>query len=188
MDWVAVSNNNFKATQYKRMRLARALAPLLTPRYNRPATITSIHFRVMSTAPSPTGSPAPKKVRAEEPNGASTAPAVPIAVAATGAQPKPMQKPQQGKAKRKRNRRYLPDPYSHGDILFRDITDFLGQEYVDVVLAKGDEGEWAAPEDLELQQVVELRAGTLGVNGESQGRRALWSTRTAWTWGIAALT
>ncbi|GMK56930.1 hypothetical protein CspeluHIS016_0307700 [Cutaneotrichosporon spelunceum] len=119
----------------------------------------------MSSSPTPTGSPAPKKVRSEElpVNGSSDAPAA----APVKAQPKPQQKPQQGKAKRKRNKRYLPDPYSHGDILHRDIADFLGKEYVDTVVARGDESEWAAPEGLELQTVYELRVGALGRNGDS---------------------
>ncbi|KLT42869.1 S-adenosyl-L-methionine-dependent methyltransferase [Cutaneotrichosporon oleaginosum] len=128
----------------------------------------------MSTIPSPTGSPAPKKVRADgEPslNGSSaadgTAPGVPQAGAALVKPLKPQHKPQQGKAKRKRNKRFLPDPYSHGDILAHDIADFLGKEYVEGVLKRGDESEWAAPEGLELQTVYELRVGALGRNGDS---------------------
>jgi tRNA (uracil-5-)-methyltransferase len=117
----------------------------------------------MSSLPTPTGSPVPKKVRGDEPapNGTAAVPVVPAASA-----PKPAPKPQQGKAKRKRNKRYLPDPYSHGDILHRDIADFLGQEYVAEVVARGDEGEWTAPEGLELQTEYELRVGVLGRNGE----------------------
>ncbi len=121
----------------------------------------------MSSLPTPTGSPVPKKVRGDEPapNGTAAVPVAPV----TASAPKPAPKPQQGKAKRKRNKRYLPDPYSHGDILHRDIADFLGQEYVAEVVARGDEGEWTAPEGLELQTEYELRVGALGRNGEFGG-------------------
>ncbi|MDN8753930.1 hypothetical protein Q0M25_13570, partial [Staphylococcus aureus] len=65
----------------------------------------------------------------------------------------------QGKGKRKRNRRVLPDPYSPGDILYHDVVDFLGKEYTDAVLAKGDDSEWDAPVELERFAEIELTVG-----------------------------
>lgn len=72
-----------------------------------------------------------------------------------------------GKGKRKRNRRPLPDPYSPADVLFHDVVDFLGPEYVKSVLERGDESEWSAPEGLERFSEVELRVGAMTVSGES---------------------
>lgn len=152
---------------------ARPLFYSYTPRAAAiPAAITAV--RTMSVSPS--GSPAPKKAREDAPAATSANGTSGIEIPApTSATPvkanKPKQGPKfQGKAKRKRNRRTLPDPYSHGDVLLRDIDDFLGAEYIKDVIAKGDESEYAAPEELELQKHVELRIGALGVNGELLSR------------------
>jgi tRNA (uracil-5-)-methyltransferase len=77
---------------------------------------------------------------------------------------KPVQK---GKKKNRKMKRYLPEPYSPADVTYRDVRDFLGAEYVDEVLARGDESEWAAPEGLELWSMVELTAGAFTVSGKS---------------------
>lgn len=122
----------------------------------------------MSDAPSPSGSPAPKRVRAEEP-AASTSTAAPVVtVKLESSSSKPVSQPKriiQGKGKRKRDRRVLPDPYSSGDVLYHDVLDFLGKEYTTEVLARGDGSEWSAPENLELMSTVELTASAMTVSG-----------------------
>ena len=71
-----------------------------------------------------------------------------------------------GKKKNRRIKRTLPELYSPADVTFRDVRDFLGPEYVDAVLAKGDESEWQPPA-LELWNVVELKVGAFTVSGAS---------------------
>lgn len=71
-----------------------------------------------------------------------------------------------GKGKRKRNRRPLPDPYSPADVLWHDVVDFLGPEYVEQVLARGDDSEWDAPKGLERFSEVQLNVGAMTVSGE----------------------
>jgi tRNA (uracil-5-)-methyltransferase len=71
-----------------------------------------------------------------------------------------------GKKKNRRIKRTLPELYSPADVTFRDVRDFLGAEYVDAVLAKGDESEWSPPA-LELWSVVELKVGAFTVSGMS---------------------
>lgn len=127
----------------------------------------------MSSAPSPTGSPVPKRVKAEE---TAAAPAVPPAAlvqpaaSTSTANQKAIANQNkrflQGKGKRKRNKHVLPDPYSPGDILYHDVVDFLGKEYVDEVLARGDGSEWEAPSNLEPMSIVELTPGAMTVSGE----------------------
>jgi len=130
----------------------------------------------MSSAPSPTGSPVPKRVRADEPATSASPVKVEVKVepvAATepsSSSSKPAPQPKrivQGKGKRKRDRRKLPDPYSPGDVLYHDVLDFLGKEYTSEVLARGDGSEWSAPENLELLSTVELTVGALTVSGRS---------------------
>lgn len=75
--------------------------------------------------------------------------------------------PVQGKKKNRKVKRFLPEPYSPAEVTFRDVRDFLGAEYVDGVLAKEDESEWAPPEELELWNVIELTAGAFTVSGTS---------------------
>jgi tRNA (uracil-5-)-methyltransferase len=71
-----------------------------------------------------------------------------------------------GKKKNRRIKRTLPELYSPADVTFRDVRDFLGAEYVDAVLARGDESEWQPPA-LELWSVVELKVGAFTVSGMS---------------------
>jgi tRNA (uracil-5-)-methyltransferase len=125
----------------------------------------------MSSPPSPTGSPVHKRVRADEPAPATSGTATPVAaVKAEPSSPKrtPLIKsalPNKGKGKRKRNRHKLPDPFSSGDVLYRDVVDFLGKEYTAEVLARGDDSDWAAPENLEYLSTVELTVGAMTVSG-----------------------
>lgn len=81
---------------------------------------------------------------------------------------KPQQKNKKQSGGRKRKpRRDLPDPYSAGEVLWHDIQDFLGREYVGELLSKKDGSEWNAPEELEIMGIIELRVGAFTVSGES---------------------
>lgn len=122
--------------------------------------------------------PAPAAVPAASASAPADVPAPASAVAAAAAvengtsapstsQKKPGTKVNpSGKGKRKRNRRPLPDPYSPADVLYHDVVDFLGPEYVKEVLARGDESEWTAPKGLERFSIVELNVGAMTVSGE----------------------
>lgn len=79
-----------------------------------------------------------------------------------------------GKGKQKKRKLIVPDPYSAGDVLWHDIQDFLGKEYVNKVLERKDKSEWDAPEDLEIQSIVELRVGAFTVSGQFKGEFAVW--------------
>lgn len=70
-----------------------------------------------------------------------------------------------GKISKRKMRRVLPDEYSAGDVLFRDVCDFLGPEYVDGLIAKKSQAEWDAPEGLEQYSEVTVRVGTFTVSG-----------------------
>ena len=79
-------------------------------------------------------------------------------------------KPEVPKGKKKKNRRIkrnLPEQYSPADVTYRDVRDFLGPEYVDEVLARGDESEWTPPA-LELWSIVELKVGAFTVSGKPE--------------------
>lgn len=108
--------------------------------------------------------PEAKRAREASPAGAvAAAVALPAGPAPVPAQTKP--KHNVGKAKRRRNYRKLPDAYSPADVTYRDVVDALGEEYVNNVLARGDESEWDAPEGLELQEVYELTPVSMTVSG-----------------------
>lgn len=100
-----------------------------------------------------------------------SAPAATPAATATTSTSAPRPKHNVGKAKRRRNYRKLPEPYSPAEVTYRDVVDALGQEYVDGVLVRGDESEWDVPEGLELQEVVEVVPVGMTVSGECCG---LW--------------
>jgi len=141
--------------------LARLVRPIFTFKPSRIAN----QLRAMSI------SPPHKKLRTEtdrdvEMIPASDAPVNTLFVPATEAvasTSKPQ--PKQGKKKNRKPRRNLPEAYSPADVTFRDVRDFLGEEYVDGVLAKGDESEWHAPEGLELWSMIELEVGAFTVSG-----------------------
>jgi hypothetical protein len=71
------------------------------------------------------------------------------------------------KARKRKQKRPVPEVYSPADVLFHDIKDFLGKEYVEDTLTQGDSA-WEAPEDLHTQSVVELRVGAFTVSGMSR--------------------
>lgn len=76
----------------------------------------------------------------------------------------PEQKPKPQTKKRKHGkRRPLPEPYSPGDVLWRDVQDFLGDEYIAGVLAEGE--EWTWPKELEFGAEVTVRVGAFTVSG-----------------------
>jgi len=115
-------------------------------------------------------SPPTKKARTEdfEMLPAEDAPVNNLFVEATASASTSTPKPAapKGKKKNRRIKRTLPELYSPADVTFRDVRDFLGAEYVDAVLAKGDESEWNPPA-LELWSVVELKVGAFTVSGTS---------------------
>lgn len=71
-----------------------------------------------------------------------------------------------GKMSKRKMRRVLPDDYSAGDVLFRDVRDFLGVQWVDEVLSKKDGSEWEAPAGLEPYTEVTIRVGAFTVSGK----------------------
>ncbi|GFZ51651.1 hypothetical protein JCM24511_09419 [Saitozyma sp. JCM 24511] len=86
------------------------------------------------------------------------------------------------KARKRKQKRPVPEVYSPADVLFHDIKDFLGKEFVEDILAKGDQA-WEAPEDLHTQSVVELRVGAFTVSGESI---SAWPQNGTPKWAIIA--
>jgi tRNA (uracil-5-)-methyltransferase len=122
----------------------------------------------------PASAPAPAAAVAEEPMiPVSEAPVNALFVpststsASSGSSTIKPPAPKQGKKKNRRMKRYLPEPYSPAEVTYRDVRDFLGPEYIDEVLSKGDESEWLAPEGLELWSIIELTVGAFTVSGES---------------------
>jgi tRNA (uracil-5-)-methyltransferase len=71
--------------------------------------------------------------------------------------------------RKQRSRHPLPEPYSAEDVLFQDVRGFLGEEYVDQMLAREGEEEWEIPEGLKGRHAeVELRVGAFTVTGQSE--------------------
>ena len=70
------------------------------------------------------------------------------------------------KRARKSKKHPLPESYSAEDVLWRDIKDFLGGEYVQKMLDQGDEAEWTPPEDVRKGQELTLRVKSFTVSGE----------------------
>nr|XP_018265176.1 tRNA (uracil-5-)-methyltransferase [Kwoniella dejecticola CBS 10117]OBR87334.1 tRNA (uracil-5-)-methyltransferase [Kwoniella dejecticola CBS 10117] len=69
--------------------------------------------------------------------------------------------------KNRKQKRTLPEKYSAQDVLFHDVRDFLGVEYVDGLIGKKEGSEWEAPEELKLFEEVTLTVGAFTVSGES---------------------
>ena len=72
-------------------------------------------------------------------------------------------KPRATERKRK-IRRLLPDPYSAQDVMWHDVRDFLGHDYVYEAIAKGV--EWDPP--IALFDTLEVRVGVFTVSGTSR--------------------
>ncbi|KAK8847679.1 hypothetical protein IAR55_005538 [Kwoniella newhampshirensis] len=83
--------------------------------------------------------------------------------------------------KGRKQRRPLPEAFSPADVLFHDVRDFLGADYVTEILAKKDGAEWEAPGELGLFEVVETTAGAFTVSGESL---SLWTSSSGKKWAI----
>ncbi|OCF33753.1 tRNA (uracil-5-)-methyltransferase [Kwoniella heveanensis BCC8398] len=79
----------------------------------------------------------------------------------------PKQQQQQKSKKSRKQRRPLPDPYSSGDVMFHDVRDYLGKDYVDELIGGKSGAEWEAPEELKLYEIVELKVDAFTVSGES---------------------
>lgn len=62
----------------------------------------------------------------------------------------------------------IPEPYSTDDVLWRDVRDFLGTEWVDEVVNRETEEEWEVPSGLKENREQTLRVGAFTVAGEFQ--------------------
>lgn len=146
------------------MRLGAVLRTRPAPFINtRPLTSVIKSFSTMSDQLTNTDSPPAKRSRTDA--GPSTLPDPVMPVAAT----KAMFAPQRTKAEEKRRKRKekhpLPTPYSNEDILWHDVRDFLGPEYVDGLIAEDADAAWKAPEGLEHGKEFTIRAGAFTVSG-----------------------
>jgi tRNA (uracil-5-)-methyltransferase len=68
--------------------------------------------------------------------------------------------------KRRSAKQPEPEPYSTDDVLWHDVRDFLGKEWVDELLAKNEDREWDTPSGLRVQREHTLRVGAFTVSGE----------------------
>ncbi|OSD05724.1 S-adenosyl-L-methionine-dependent methyltransferase [Trametes coccinea BRFM310] len=112
--------------------------------------MTSTHPRSRSGSPS---QPPEKKPRLEAADSAvriQDAPADHQAPPSTGTPTAPAKQPK--KHKNKKTARRAPEPYSHDDILLREVIALLGQHYADA--AKDQKLDWDAP--FEQSQELEL--------------------------------
>lgn len=115
---------------------------------------------------SPIRSPPAKRLKQELPADFTHITEAPVNALFT--EPSKSQQPKkQTKRDRRKGRKPLPEPFSPADVMWHDVRDFLGRDYVDEVLGKKDGGEWEAPNELGSFAVVELSAGAFTVSGES---------------------
>ena len=65
-------------------------------------------------------------------------------------------------SKKKKQKHLLPEPYSHDDVLWRDVHDLLGSEVADGIIEDGK--EWESPfqygEELEVEVSAISSTGT----------------------------
>ncbi len=135
---------------------------------------------------SPTTSPPPKKQRTESslisespvkalfvPTATPSASTSSSVLTSTAQDPLPAtttvkttQPTKQPKKKGRKHKRPLPEPFSPADVTYRDVRDFLGGDYVDEVLARGNGNEWEAPEELKQWEIVEAKVEAFTVSGE----------------------
>ncbi|OWZ35044.1 tRNA (uracil-5-)-methyltransferase [Cryptococcus neoformans c45] len=129
------------------------------------STVARIRTFAMTT--SPIRSPPAKRLKQELPADFTHITEAPVN--ALFAEPsKPQQQPKkQTKRDKRKGRKPLPEPFSPADVMWHDVRDFLGSDYVDELLAKKDGSEWEAPSELGSFAVVELTAGAFTVSGES---------------------
>ena len=73
-----------------------------------------------------------------------------------------------------------PERYSTTEVLWLDVRDFLGTEWVDETLSHEDGRQWDAPEGLKVGEEYTLRVGAFTVAGEFrqtvEGRRARYES------------
>jgi tRNA (uracil-5-)-methyltransferase len=67
--------------------------------------------------------------------------------------------------RKKRSKHALPELYSSEDVMFRDVRDFLGAEWVDGYISRDGDEEYKPPEGLGKHVEVELRVGAFTVSG-----------------------
>jgi len=97
--------------------------------------------------------------RSEEQATASTS----TATTTTKQKPANGEKQSKKKASRKKKQKHLPpEPYSHDDVLWRDVRDLLGSEVADGIIEEGK--EWESPfqygEELEVEVSAISSTGT----------------------------
>ncbi|ODN85067.1 hypothetical protein L202_00895 [Cryptococcus amylolentus CBS 6039] len=153
----------------------------------------------MTTTLSPSRSPPPKRLKTQQtkelldvteaPVNALFVPpteieidTAPTPTPAKGKKPKHNRPPRPPKAqtKKERRRRPLPEAFSPADVLWHDIKDFLGEDYVQGVIGRGEHEEWDAPEELGPWEIVEVRAGGWTRGGESLSLYTSPSTSKKW--------
>ncbi|KAH9891188.1 hypothetical protein C8Q73DRAFT_114143 [Cubamyces lactineus] len=111
--------------------------------------MASIHPRSRSGTPA---EPPEKRLRLD-----SDIPVHPQDAPAAVQAPPSTSKKQPKQKKNKKNARRVPEPYSHDDILAREVIALLGQEYADA--AKASNLDWDAP--FEQSQQLELTVSCL---------------------------
>ncbi|KIR80291.1 tRNA (uracil-5-)-methyltransferase [Cryptococcus gattii E566] len=122
--------------------------------------------RTFKMTTSPIRSPPAKRLKQELPADFTHITEAPVNALFT--EPSKSQQPKkQTKRDRRKGRKPLPEPFSPADVMWHDVRDFLGRDYVDEVLGKKDGSEWEAPNELGSFAVVELSAGAFTVSGES---------------------
>ena len=78
---------------------------------------------------------------------------------ATTTKQKPVNREKQPKkkaSKRKKQKHLPPEPYSHDDVLWRDVRDLLGSEVADGIIEEGK--EWESPFQYREELEVEVSA------------------------------
>lgn len=134
----------------------------------------------ITMAASPSSTPPPKRLKSDiastngdAPAASSSSSAVPNRASTSG--PSTAQKATVKQPKKRKIRRHLPDPYSPGDVLFHDVRDLLGHEYVDQAIKEG-EAAWEYPAELETSD-EEGRIKVLRVSRFTVGGESFWRTQ-----------
>ncbi|OAX31345.1 S-adenosyl-L-methionine-dependent methyltransferase [Rhizopogon vinicolor AM-OR11-026] len=115
---------------------------------------------------SPTSDPAPleKKIRLDHPAMDGSDGAIEDTNDSALGVPGPSKKA--SKKSKKKQKHILPEPYSTGDVLWRDVVALLGSDVVEHALQNGT--EWASPFD--HREEVEVEVSTLSSNGDALAR------------------
>lgn len=121
--------------------------------------------RTFTMATNPIRSPPAKRLKQELPADFTHITEAPVNAFFTEPSKSQQQPKKQTKRDRRKGRKPLPEPFSPADVMWHDVRDFLGRDYVDEVLGKKDGSEWEAPNELGSFAVVELTAGAFTVSG-----------------------